>query len=78
MMLEHFRRFAKFGLLLATMLLPMLTTEQGNGVNLDEIAEGVAKGEQYDENVFISERSRSKFNKRLRDVVVDMARLEYI
>lgn len=78
LMMEHFHKFAKFGLLLAVMLLPMLTTQQGNGVNLDEMAEKVEKGEHIDETIFISDKSRSKFTKRMRDVVIDMVRLDYI
>lgn len=78
LMMEHFQKFAKFGLLLATMLLPMLTTQQGNGINLDEMAEKVEKGEEIDPTVFISDKSRSKFTKRMRDVVIDMVRLDYI
>lgn len=73
-MLEHFRKFGKFGLLLATMLLPMLTSVQGNAVDLDDLA----NGGKFDVNIFISDSSRSKFKKRLRDVIFDMVRLEYI
>lgn len=78
LMLEHFHKFAKFGLVLSIMLLPMITTEQGNGVNLDELAEDVEKGKHFEDNVFISEKSRNKFNERMRDVFIDMVRLEYI
>lgn len=78
LMLEHFRKFARFGLILASMLLPMITTEQGNGINLDELAEDVEKGKKFEENVFVSEKSRNKFNERMRDVIIDMVRLNYI
>ena len=75
-MLEHFRKFAKFGLILATALLPMMTSE--NAIDIDEIAEGVQNGRKMESNVFISDKSRSKFNTRMRGVISDMVRLGYI
>lgn len=77
-MLEHFHKFARFGFILCLMLLPLLTSEQGDAVDLDKLSESIVKGELLEENVFISEKSRSRFNKRMRDVVVDMVRLDYI
>ncbi|XP_031627328.1 uncharacterized protein LOC116343425 [Contarinia nasturtii] len=82
-MLEHFRKFAKFGLILSTVLLPMITTDRGNGLDLDELAEKFKDQPANNEDIdafqaFISESSQNKFNKRLRDVVVDMDRLGYI
>lgn len=64
----------------------MITTEQGNGVDLDELATKFEKSKENIENStdldafesFFSENSRSKFNKRMRDVVVDMVRLGYV
>lgn len=85
-MLEHFRKYAKFGLVLSTILLPMITTDRGNGIDLDEMAAKFEKSKETNfENddlgvfdSFISDNSRNKFNKRLRDVVVDMVRLGYV
>lgn len=86
-MQEHLRKYAKFGLILSAVLLPMITSDKGSIVDLDEIANNVEKGKESnfennkDLDVFdslFSENSRQKFNKRLRDVVVDMVRLEYI
>lgn len=77
-MLEHFQKFAHFGLILATVLLPMVTADGGNAIDLDKISNDVKNGAELDANVFVSNKSLTKLNKRLRDVVVDMARLEYI
>lgn len=86
-MQEHFRKYAKFGLVLSTVLLPMITTEKGNGLDLDELAANFEKCKENNcvdsqdleaFNTFISENSRNKFNKRQRDVVVDMVRLGYV
>lgn len=78
LMLEHFRKFAKFGLVLANCLLPMITADDRNGINIDELCDEINSGKEVDTKVFISEQSEKKLNKRLRDVVVDMVRLEYI
>ncbi|XP_055296576.1 uncharacterized protein LOC129565584 [Sitodiplosis mosellana] len=86
-MLEHFRKYAKFGLVLSTVLLPMITTDRGNGLDLDELAVKFEKNKENNFenkedldafNSFISDNSRIKFNKRLRDVVIDMVRLGYV
>lgn len=75
---EHFRKYAKFGLILSTVLLPMMTSEDGYTLNIDEIAENIENGVELDKNLFISKNSHNKFNERLRDVVIDMVRLGYI
>ncbi|XP_055302585.1 uncharacterized protein LOC129568559 [Sitodiplosis mosellana] len=77
LMMEHFRKFAKFGLVLSTVLLPMITSEIGSGLDLDGMGDK-ASGDGTNSDNFISEESRNKLNKRLRDVIIDMARLEYI
>lgn len=96
LMQEHFRKFGKFGLIMATALLPIITQECGSGFDLDVLAEQIeemkAKDSMKDDskdaiqdfsffNYIMkssSESARVKFHKRLRDVVIDMVRLEYI
>lgn len=78
LMLEHFHKLAHFGLILSTVLLPMMTAESGNAIDLDKICDDLKNGTELDANVFISNKSLTKLNKRLRDVVFDMVRLEYI
>lgn len=80
MMQEHFRKFGKYGLILSAALLPMITTEKGNGINLDEIANEIANNQSPDkfENLFSSDKSKQKFNIRMRGVVIDMVRLGYV
>lgn len=78
-MLEHFRKFGKFGLVLATILLPLLTKDGGQDIDLDGISDAVKSGEvDLNTNMFMTDSSTKRFNKRLREVVIDMARLEYI
>lgn len=77
-MLEHFHKFAKFGLVLSTVLLPIITSETGSGLDLDGMGDDASNGDGTNSDNFISEKSRNKLNKRLRDVVIDMDRLDYI
>lgn len=65
-------------MIMATMLLPMLTSDDGHVVDMDELCEKIKDGENVDAGVFISEESRQRFTKRLRDVIIDMVRLDYI
>lgn len=78
LMLEHFRKFAKFGLVLSTVLLPMITSEIGSGLDLDGMGDQSSNKDGANANDFISNRSRIKLMERLRDVIIDMVRLEYI
>lgn len=77
-MLEHFRKFAKFGLVLSTVLLPMITSEIGSGLDLDGIGNQSTNEDGANADSFISHGSRTKLMNRLRDVIVDMVRLQYI
>lgn len=101
LMQEHFHKFARYGLLMSTTLLPMITgttknlflqlceydfnttfslsaADKGNVVDMDEMFEDLNNGKEIDSSVFVSEASRNRLNKRLRDVIVDMVRLNYI
>lgn len=77
-MLEHFRKFGKFGLVLAFILLPILTKDTETQIDLDGLADEITKGKEIDANVFMSDASTKRFNSRLHGVVVDMDRLGYI
>lgn len=77
-MLEHFRKFGKFGLVLAAVLLPVITQEKGTAVNLDDLSTDIKNGAELDASLFMTDSSAKKCNKRLRDVVIDMDRLGYI
>lgn len=77
-MLEHLRKFAKFGLILSTVVLPMITSDAGCGIDFDAITDDAPNVEATDSNDFLTGKSRIRLNKRLRDVIIDMVRLEYI
>lgn len=77
-MLDQFHEFGRFGLVMASMLLPMMTSQNGMADDLDEFAEQLNDGQKVDENTYMSKETRHISNRLLKDVVVDMARLEYI
>lgn len=76
-MLDQLHKFGRFGLVMASLLLPTITSDEEATPNLDELAENVKNNVQINENVFITDKNNDTFNKRLRDVVLDMVRLNY-
>lgn len=77
-MLVHFQTFAKFGLILATLFLPLIAMENGQVDNLDDIADKIEDGKKHLVTNFTSDESRDKFKQRMRDIIIDMVELEYI
>lgn len=78
MMMEHFHKFARFGMILATILLPMITSDGGKTLDIDALCTDFNEGKNVDGSVFVSDESKNRLTIRLRDVVVDMVRLDYI
>lgn len=60
---------------MASMMLPIITSAVEKCPDLDEIAEAFKKNEIFDDTVFSPD---AVFNKRMREVIVDMDRLGYI
>lgn len=77
-MLEQFRNFGRFGLYMASMLVPMLTADASAAPDLDAISEEMHKNKEINNNMFKSEGSEERMAKRLSDVIYDMDRLGYI
>lgn len=78
LMQEHLRKFGKWGLMLAMMLLSVITADERGAINLDQLSEDILDGKPSPRDAYITENSRLKYNKRLRDVIVDMVRLGYV
>lgn len=78
LMLRHLRKCAKYGLILATVLLPVLISRSEYRLDFDEIAESVENGTLDGNNMFITAGSVNEIIQRLRDIVDDMSRLNYI
>lgn len=85
LMMEHLRKFGKFGLIMASTLLPTITTSRESSMNLDGTSSNqnsssgeLSKLPKSIDHPLISDSSLKRFNKRVRDIAVDMVRLEYI
>lgn len=78
LMQEHLRKFARYGLILSTVLLPVITCENDYVPDFESIGENVEKGTLEDPSSIVTENSLKKMNKRFRDIVDDMVRLNYI
>lgn len=61
---------------MSTVLLPMITLESEKCPDLDEFCELLEKNEVPDSTAFMP--NAATFNKRMRDVIIDMDRLGYI
>lgn len=81
MMLDHLHKFGRLGLSLASITVPILITDADNMSNLnwDELSDDFMQSQKLSTNIFIqSDTSIEKYNKRMRDIVIDMIRFEYI
>lgn len=78
MMLEHLRKYARHALILASLLLPWLSTENKNDKDFVRIENQNADRKGNGTNGEEETHLESKMDKRLRDIVADMIRLKYI
>lgn len=74
---EQLRKYGIFGMSIASTLLPMLTSDENTCPDLDALAEHI-QSRKSDYNPFAAEETKEKFNKRMRDVLVDLDRFGYI
>lgn len=74
---SELKRVGKFGLIMAVMLLPVLVTTSENSMDLDAVAEQISNGETI-EQPELKEDAQVKFNVRMRDVLIDLARFGYL
>lgn len=70
---DQLRQFGKYGLIMFTLMVPMLTSTADSIPDLDEIAESL---QHNSDTVF--KPDEAVCHKRMRDVIVDMDRLGYI
>lgn len=75
-MMKHFNKFGRFALFLGTLFLQMITKDKDHDIDLDTVVEGLKDGHQN--FGFLSDKSSNKYYQRLRELTVDMIRLEYI
>lgn len=77
-MLEQLQKCGKFGLYIATLEIPMLTSNPRTNPDLEQLSEKVGDRIELSDNYFITAESAGRSKERLRDVIVDMQRLGYI
>lgn len=81
MMLEHMKKFAGFGLILASVTVPIIMSPAGIRSNLDweGMSDSFMQSQKLPENLYkLSDISLEKLKKHIRDVADDMIRLEYM
>lgn len=82
LMSQHLRKFGKFGLIMASTLLPTITSDFESEMNLDDTSSNETCNNEELPNLInhplVSKSSLIRFNKRVRDVAIDMVRLEYV
>lgn len=78
LMLEHFRKYGKIGLIQASIVLAVFTKEVGQGSGIDDAINPSENKENVRPSLFISDKSKGKFEQLLRDVIVDMVAFGYI
>lgn len=78
LMMEHFHKFGKVAVIYAGAMLPIMTAEEGKELNMDDLANQCNDGGEFTFASILSEKSKIKYYKRLRDVIIDMVRLEYV
>lgn len=76
-MMDQLQKFGRFGLYMSILLLPILTTDVSDMPDLDQMSEDFLEGKEVGD-VFKSNGSEERVNKRLGDVILDMERLGYL
>lgn len=77
---EQLQRFGRFGLLMAVMLLPVMTTKSEDVPDLEEMAEKLESGADVSDDVnnFRSESTETIYREKMVGCCQDMVRLGYI
>ncbi|KAG5670234.1 hypothetical protein PVAND_000511 [Polypedilum vanderplanki] len=74
---EHLKKFGKFGLYIAVMFLPIITTNKEDTPDLDEISDKT-KNTENSENPSIDFKPSERYEKRILGVFEDICNLGYI
>lgn len=75
-LLGQLRRFGQYGLIMSTMLIPMVTTETKDIPDMDEFSEKISRGEEIEGMMGVTEVSPA-YKTRMSDVIRDIVRLGY-
>lgn len=79
MFLDQLRKFAKYAIFLAPLIMPLLYADIDSMPDMDEVAKKVNAKESYDEIWLSSDAEKRKlYNQRVVDLFDDMNRFGYI
>lgn len=74
-LLDQLKRFGQYGLIMSTMLIPMVTTETKDIPDMNELSEQMQRGEAIDG--FMGKQVNVAYKGRMSDVIRDCVRLGY-
>lgn len=77
-LLGEMKKNGRFGIIMATMLLPLTTSLSEDIPNLDDLSEQMSRGEALDVELFKFKKTEAIYKTKMRDIIVDMDRLGYI
>lgn len=75
---RQLKQFGRFGLIMASMVLPLFTSAQDELPNLDEMCEEIERNQMLGENIFKFEKTQTLYATKMREIIIDMDRLGYI
>lgn len=71
------KKFGKFGLIMATMVVPLFTSVQEDLPNFDELCEQIEQDNKMGNEMLKFASSQSVYKIKMRDIIIDMDRLGY-
>lgn len=77
-LLSELQKNGRFGIMMATMLLPLLTSVSEDIPDLDDLSEQMNRGESLDGDLFKFDKTEEIYKTKMRDIIVDMHKLGYI
>lgn len=75
---EQLKQFGRFGLVMATMVVPLFTSVQEDLPDLDVVCEQIERDRGMGNKMFKFEKTQDMFAVKMRDIIIDMDRLGYI
>lgn len=77
-LLDQFRTFGIYTVFVGAFLLPMLCAEIDSMPTVDACIKADVNDTEYKRSLHISDESKAAYNKRVTDIFVDLARLNYM
>lgn len=75
---DQLKKFGKFGLVMASIIVPVITSNAEDIPDLDNMSEKLANGEDCSDFTFTSAKTEDIYKVRMSDVIRDVVDLGYI